>query len=251
MSDKVIPCPPRSLSHALNAHCSANILRDSHLFNGIKIGGLSVKVSMFADDTMVFLNGLKNQFEYVFDIFQTFGRMSGCRLNLDKSETFHNGSNIFRNDHPIVHLGLKWPQHTVNYPGVTIPIKSSKDKFDLFRINLGELLRQISSKIKFMENKRSYLIGKITFLKVLFYLNSIINYLCCQLKFNHIYKTSINALIYGFIWGSKWERISQLDLACCVEMGSAKMLHLPVFVLALQWKHLQHFFHQCSIFLPL
>ena len=34
-------------------------------------------------------------------------------------------------------------------------------------------------------------------------------------------------------------------------MGGAKMLHLPFFVLALHWKHLQHFFHQCSTFLPL
>ena len=47
----------------------------------------------------------------------------------------------------------------------------------------------------------------------------------------------LNALIYGFIWGSKWERISRLNLACSVEMGGAKMLHLPFFVLALQWKH--------------
>ena len=29
------------------------------------------------------------------------------------------------------------------------------------------------------------------------------------------------------------------------------MLHLPFVVLALQWKHLQHFFHQRSTFLPL
>ena len=34
-------------------------------------------------------------------------------------------------------------------------------------------------------------------------------------------------------------------------MGGAKMLHLPFFVLNLQWKHLQHFFHQRSTFLPL
>ena len=39
--------------------CLANILRDSHLFNGLKIGDLSVKVSMFADDTLIFLNGLE------------------------------------------------------------------------------------------------------------------------------------------------------------------------------------------------
>ena len=49
--------------------CLANILRDSHLFNGLKIGDFSVKVSMFADNTLIFLNGLENQFEYVFDIF--------------------------------------------------------------------------------------------------------------------------------------------------------------------------------------
>ena len=34
-------------------------------------------------------------------------------------------------------------------------------------------------------------------------------------------------------------------------MGGAKILHLPFLVLALQWKHLQHFFHQRSTFPPL
>ena len=61
----------------------------------------------------------------------------------------------------------------------------------------------------------------------------------------------LNAHIYGFIWGSKWERITRSNFAWSVEMGGAKMLHLPFFVLALQWKHLQHFFHQRSIFLLL
>ena len=116
----------------LRIECLASALRDSHLFNRLKIGGLSVKVSMFADDTLIFLNGLENQFEYVFDIFQAFGRISGCRLNLDKSEAFHIGSNIFQNDHPMAHLGLKWPQYTVNYLRVTIPIKPSKDKLNYF-----------------------------------------------------------------------------------------------------------------------
>ena len=87
----------------------ANTLRDSHLFNGLKIGCLSVKVCMFANDTLIFLNGLGNQFEYVFDIFHAFGRISGCKLNLNKSEAFHIGSNISQNDHPMAHLSLKWP----------------------------------------------------------------------------------------------------------------------------------------------
>ena len=81
---------------------------------------------------------------------------------------------------------------------------------------------------------------KLLFLKVLFYIKSITSYL-----------KRLNAPIYQFIWGSKWERIRRLNLACSVEMGGAKMLHLPFFVSTLQWKHLQHFFHQRFISVPL
>ena len=60
----------------------ANILRDNPLLIGFKIGGLSVKVSMLADDTLIFLHGLENRFQSVLDIFRAFGKISGCRLNL-------------------------------------------------------------------------------------------------------------------------------------------------------------------------
>ena len=137
--------------------CLANTSRDSPLFNGLNIGDLSVKVSMFANDTLIILNGLENQFEYVFDIFQAFGKISDCRLNLDKSEAFHIGCNILRNDHPMAHFGLKWPQHTVNYRGVTIPIKLSKDKFELFRLNLDSYCDKLAPKLNLLRKKKPYL----------------------------------------------------------------------------------------------
>ena len=102
---------------------------------------------MFADDTLKFLNELENQFKYVFNIFQVFGRISGCRLHLDKSEAFQIGSNISRNDHPMAHLGFKWPQYTVNYLGVTIPIKPSKDKFELFWLNFESYCDKLAPKL--------------------------------------------------------------------------------------------------------
>ena len=61
------------LSHTLFIlciECLASTLRDSYLFHWLKIGGLSVKVSMFTYDTLIFLNGHENQFKYVSDIFQ-------------------------------------------------------------------------------------------------------------------------------------------------------------------------------------
>ena len=82
---------------------------------------------MFADYTLIFLHGFENRFQSVLGIFQAFGKISGYRLNLSKSEAFHIECNIFQNDHLMAQLGLNWPQHSVNSLGLTIPIKPSKD----------------------------------------------------------------------------------------------------------------------------
>ena len=143
VSDKLIPSLPLSLSYALNVWLLLYVI-----VNGLEVGVPSVKVSISADDTLILLNRIKNQFQYVFDNLQAFGRISGCRLNLDKSEAFHIGSKISQNDHSMAHLGLNWPQYTVNYFGSTIPIKPSKDKFELLRLNLDSYCDKLAQKLK-------------------------------------------------------------------------------------------------------
>ena len=83
-------------------------------------------LSALFQNTLFFKN---EQFQYVFDIFLAFGKIAGCRLNLDISEAFHIGSTISQNDHSpmFAHLGLNCSQHTVNYLGVTIPIKPKRN----------------------------------------------------------------------------------------------------------------------------
>ena len=135
--------------------------------------------------------------------------------------------------------------------GVTIPIKPSKDKFELFRLNLESYCDKLAPKLNLWKTRGLSLLGKITILKSLILPKLYYELFMLPTEIHSPFIKQLNALIYGFIWGSKWERISRLNLACSVEMGGAKMLHLPFFVLALQWKHLQHFFHQRSTFLPL
>ena len=53
----------------LYVKCLANTLRDSALFSGLDICGHSAKISLFADDTLIVLNGIENQFQYTFNIF--------------------------------------------------------------------------------------------------------------------------------------------------------------------------------------
>ena len=69
----------------------ANMLRQSTLYHGLQIGTELLKVSLFADDTVIYLNNIPSQFEYVFTILEIFGSKSGCKINLNKSCAFHLG----------------------------------------------------------------------------------------------------------------------------------------------------------------
>ena len=51
-------------------------------YQGIKVKDKEIKVSLFADDTLVFLEGNKNDFDIVFDILHKFGELSGCKISV-------------------------------------------------------------------------------------------------------------------------------------------------------------------------
>ena len=73
------------------------MLRQSKDYQGFEIEDYCFKVSLFADDTVIYLNGNSSQFKCVFDIFDYFGKESGCKVNLSKSYVFYIGSSMGKN----------------------------------------------------------------------------------------------------------------------------------------------------------
>ena len=59
---------PLSPIFVLRIEYLAEMLRQSKDYQGFKIEHHCFKVSLFADDTVVYLNGNSSQFKYVFDI---------------------------------------------------------------------------------------------------------------------------------------------------------------------------------------
>ena len=59
----------------------AAMLRQSKDYQGFEIEHHCFKVSLFADDTVIYLNGNSSQFKCVVDILDYFGKESGCKVN--------------------------------------------------------------------------------------------------------------------------------------------------------------------------
>ena len=64
------------------------MLRQSKDYQEFKIEHHRFKVSLFADDTVIYLYGNSFQLKCRFDILDYFGEESGCKVNLTKSYAF-------------------------------------------------------------------------------------------------------------------------------------------------------------------
>ena len=102
------------------------------------------KVSLFADDTVIYLNGNSSQFKCVFDILDYFGKKSGCKVNLSKSYAFYIGSSMGKKFKPFSSRGLSWPTSVVKSLGVNIPLNKF-DELSLFEENFVSTIHNLQS----------------------------------------------------------------------------------------------------------
>ena len=82
------------------------------------------KISLFADDTICFLNGEMDSFLNLFEMLQYFYSFSGCRINMSKSEAIHIGSSKSSKDKPFEENGLTWKIKTFKALGVTFSLET-------------------------------------------------------------------------------------------------------------------------------
>jgi len=61
--------------------CVAIAISKNENFTGLQLDKFTVKTSMFAADTMIFLNGSERQFNIIFNILINFEFFSGCTIN--------------------------------------------------------------------------------------------------------------------------------------------------------------------------
>ena len=66
--------------------CRRDAIRKKQTIKGIEINGIDFKLSQYADDTTLILDGSEKSFLESVILIETFGNISGLRLNIKKTE---------------------------------------------------------------------------------------------------------------------------------------------------------------------
>ena len=88
----------------------ADAIRKKQRIKGIEISGIDFKLSQYPDDTTLILDGSEESFLESVILIETFGNISGLRLNIKKTEALWIDS---KNDSDLKLLpekDFKWPK---------------------------------------------------------------------------------------------------------------------------------------------
>jgi hypothetical protein len=81
-------CPLSPLLFNIVLEFLARAIKQEEELKGIQIGKEAIKISLFADDMILYLKHLKNSTQKLLDTINSYSKMAGYKINLQKSVAF-------------------------------------------------------------------------------------------------------------------------------------------------------------------
>ncbi len=207
-----------SLSPLLFAICIeplAQLIRDDKNIKGITIGKEEHKLSLYADDVLLYLSDPTTTISHLKKTIDKFGYYSGYTINIDKTEAMDISCRISQ----LVksQSGFKWPKGGIKYLGIMIPQALQK----LYSLNYDKIIKSIKNDLERWASLPISFIGQIesvhmNVLPKMLYLFQMLPVKIPKNTFN-----LLNRLIARFIWQGKKPRIKLKTLQLSKSNGGA------------------------------
>lgn len=214
-------CPLSPLLFAIAIEPLSIALRSSPLFKGITRNGIEYKLSLYADDLLLYITDPALSIPAVLGILENFSTFSGYKLNLGKSECFPINTaacHLQQSDLP-----FHFSPSGFKYLGINV----TRSLSSLASANFTPLISKITSDIQRWGNLPLSLIGRISVIKMNILPKFLFLFQSIPLFLPKYFFESLDKIILSFIWGGKSPRVRKTLLQRC-RLGGG--LALPNFL---------------------
>ena len=203
-------------------------IRSSSKIKGIKINDVEHKLTQFADDTTIILDGSEYSLNESLNVLAQYTLISGLKVNFNKTKVVWIGKKKYSSDTIKTKWKLSWNQNSFEMLG----IKFHVDLHKIIEINYKQKITKMMSIIRNWKRRNLTPIGKITVVKAL--IMSLFNHLFTSLpnpSENII--NEINTACTNFVWNGS-VRVKKEVLKQSYEKGGLNYPDINAFITALK-----------------
>ena len=169
-------------------------IRQNKKIKGLNINNNEIKLSQYADDTSIVLDGSESSLNETLSELANYAKYSGLNINFDNTQVVWIGKKKLSSDTIKTKWKLQWGKTEFKLLGIVFNVDFDK----MIELNYNEKIRKVENTIKLW--KRRYLtpIGKITVIKTL--LLPIFNHLFISLPNpTQTILNKLNNIFYDFL----------------------------------------------------
>ena len=186
------------------AEILAHMIRQNENIKGYSLFNVEIKISSYADDTSLFLDGSQESFEYCVHTILEYAKYSGLAMNFDKTKVIWFGCEETLNTRYLEHIKFEWNPETFNVLGIDFTTNLN----DITDINIRKKLLEIKQTINQWSKRDLTPYGKTTVVKTLL-LSKIVHILLALPSPSIKLIKEIQKMIYSFLWNDKPDQIKR------------------------------------------